>query len=299
VPFFKDPSAPTGGVATLYPYRCAYYRVKDMPTCKSSEPGNCPFNEEFVPDPNAPNGKSNDILSEILLNLTNPDPGAYNIALRFPGNGDKGNPRLMRDPDSVTDPPLGNQFFIDATTAVIDWPAFGTGTPNDYSPVQRFTSNPVGGTGCVDIIKPDSDSQNGGSAIKVIIEVRTGPRGTNGLCQGALVPDLVTSEKNITLAIANPGKNVLVIYCDTPGNSLGCFTPVNGQAGRYQSTVDLTNPPFDPDIVNPYIFAVTSVNRPSADPGQQAPGGFPPRCRNIWICPTGQNCSVPAYPPCQ
>jgi hypothetical protein len=283
VPFFNDPTGPIGP-GTLQKYVCGYYRVKDMPICSQSNPGACPFNEPFVGGTGP--GKD-DILSEVLLNLTNPPhPGVFDVSAYGPGP--KGNPRLMRDPDSVP----GKQFFIDATTAVIDWPAFGTGTPNDYAPVQRKTSTAGSGGGCADIIKPDTTGGNGGSAFKVIVEVKTGPRDpVTGLCTGTPLAGAADAPNNITLAIAGTGTNkTLVIFCDTPGNSLGCFTPVNGQDGRYQSTVDLTNPPFVPDAVNPYFFAVTSVNVPSANPSTQGSGVFPPVGRQYFICPNGSNC---------
>ena len=92
-----------------------------------------------------------------------------------------------------------------------------------------------------------------------------------------------------------------VIYCDTPGNSLGCFTPVNGQPGRYQSGVDLTNPPFVPSSLVAYSFSVTSVNVQSDDPNKQNPGIFTPVCRNYFICQNGSNCTPtnPPPPTCQ
>ncbi|HYN07389.1 MAG TPA: hypothetical protein VES67_08370 [Vicinamibacterales bacterium] len=276
VPFFRDPSAPVAG--NLDRYQCAYYRVKDMPICSASQPNNCPFDEEFVGGSLA--GKD-DILSEILMNLTNPPQLVFNVAQYGPAP--KGNPRLMRDPDSVA----GNQFFIDATTAVIDWPAFGTGTPNDYSPVQRVTSNPGA---CAEVISPDKSGLNSGAAIKVVVEVKTGPT-VNGVCTGLPLDGTVTPPNNVTLAIAGTGTNhTVIIYCETPGNSLGCFTAVNGQPGRIQSTVDLDPATIPPDLANDYFFAVTSVNRPSANPGTQNPGVFPPVGRSYRICPNGSNC---------
>ncbi|MGE5837977.1 MAG: hypothetical protein ACM4AI_26120, partial [Acidobacteriota bacterium] len=276
VPFFNDPSVPSDPIRERY--RCAFYRVKDMPVCTATS---CPFQEEFVPG-------TFDILSEIIMNLTNPPSANFDVTAYGPAP--KGNPRIMRDPDSVNTGVLANQFFIDATTAVIDWPSFGTGTPNDYSPVQRLTSTTGSGGGCADVIKPDGTGQNGGSSIKVIVEAKTGPR-VNGVCTGVPLDGATANGNNITLAIAGTGSNhTLVIYCDTPGNSLGCFTPVNGQPGRYQSTVDLTNPPFVPDAANPYFFAVTSVNVPSANPATQNPGFFPPTGRSYFVCPNGSNC---------
>ncbi len=278
VPFFKDPSA-SGGLPTTDPYRCAYYRVKDMPLCSASSPGSCPFDEEFVPG-------TNDILSEILMNMTNPPQSVFDVTPYGPAP--KGNPRMMRDPDSVSTGTLANQFFIDATTAIIDWPAFGTGTPNDYSPVQRVPS--TAGGGCATIISPTSSGFNSGSAKKFIIEV-TDQTASNGSCTGNPVADATGFPNNITLAIAGTGSNnTLVIFCDTPGNSLGCFTPINGQPGRYQSTVDLPASILPPDPVNPYFFAVTSVNVPSANPATQGPGKFPPTGRLYFVCPSGSNC---------
>ena len=214
------------------------------------------------------------------------------------GPAPKGNPRLMRDPDSVP----GNQFLLDATTAVIDWPAFGTGTPNDYVPVMRVQDSDVANTagGCVEIIKPDGVGQNKGSSIKVIIEARY--RATDGTCTGDPIENAtggLNNPNNVTLAIANQALGVLVIYCDTPGNSLGCFTPVNGQPGRYQSTVDLTNPPFIPDNDKPYTFAVTSVNSSWTSTSPQGAGLFSPVCRNYFICKNGSNCGPPVAPVCQ
>jgi hypothetical protein len=279
VPFFKDPSA-SNSESSLDPYRCAYYRVKDMPLCQASNPGACPFAEEFVPG-------TNDILSDILLNLTNPPSTVFDVSAYGPAP--KGNPRLMRDPDSVNTGPLADQFFIDATTAVIDWPAFGTGTPNDYSPVQRVPSTAGSGGGCAEIIKPDKDSFNGGSAIKVRIRVTDGPR-VNGVCTGNPLLGATSGTSNITLAIANPALNVLEIYCETPGNSLGCFKEVPTSPGEYQSTVDLTDPPFTPSTDHAYFFAITSVNVPSANPATQGAGQFPPTGRHYFICPKGGKC---------
>ena len=284
VPFFHDPTAANRtdllGTEPIGRYRCGYYRVKDMPDCTATSNGNCvdPFAEALVP------GK-NDILSEILMNLTNPPTSRFPVS--FYGPEPKGNPRLMRDPDSEP----GKQFFIDATTAVIDWPAFGTGTPNDYAPVQRKTEPGQGtGQGCVDIIGPNGNHVNGGSVLKIVIEVKDGVRGSNGLCTGNPLPGALNLVNNITLAISNQAQDFLEIFCATPGNSLGCFTPVQGQTARFQSTFDTPNPPFVPDTTNPYIFAVTSVNAPSADPNAQGAGLFPPVCKKIWICPSGNNC---------
>jgi len=275
VPFFNDPSVPSDPIRERY--RCAFYRVKDMPTCSAASPGTCPFQEQFVPG-------TNDLLSEIIMNLTNPPSINFNVTAYGPAP--KGNPRIMRDPDSVNTGVLANQFFIDATTAVIDWPSFGTGTPNDYSPVQRITS--TSGTACAVIISPTPGSgKNGGSSMKLIIEVRTL---IAGQCTGPGIEGASSGTNNLTLAISGGPQNALVIYCDTPGNSLGCFTPVNGQPGRYQSTIDLTNPPFVPSTQVPYFFAVTSVNVPSADPTTQNAGIFPPIGANYFICPSGSNC---------
>ena len=275
VPFFNDPSADDTG--QLDRYRCAFYRVKDMPLCQASNPGACPFQEEFVPG-------TNDILSEILMDLKNPPENNFSVTPYGPFP--KGNPRLMRDPDSVSTGTLAKQFFIDATTAVIDWPAFGTGTPNDYSPVMRFPDM-TGGAKCAVIISPTPGSgKNAGSSMKIIIEVRTL---VNGQCTGPGVDGAAIPPNNVTLAISGGPQNALVIYCDTPGNSLGCFTPINGQAGRLQSTVDLTNPPFVPSNTIPYFFAITSVNVPSADPGLQGSGFFPPIGANYFVCSSG-NC---------
>jgi len=287
VPFFKDPSANPPGAGTKDPYRCAYYRVKDMPVCTATS---CPFEEEFVPG-------TFDILSEIIMNLTNPPQSVFDVSAYGPVP--KGNPRIMRDPDSVNTGPLANQFFIDATTAVIDWPSFGTGTPNDYSPVQRLPTTAGSGGGCADVIKPDGSSVNQGSTMKVIIEAKTGPR-VGGVCTGTPLDGATLNGNNLTLAIANPALNVLVIFCDTPGNSLGCFTPVNGQPGRYQSTVDTPNPPFIPDNgTSAYTFAVTSVNVPSANPATQGSGFFPPTCRKYFMCSNGTNCGPSVAPACQ
>jgi hypothetical protein len=285
VPFFKDPSRQSTDDDSKDPYRCAYYRVKDMPACTS--PGSCPFDEPFIPG-GAPG--SGGVQGDVLLNLTNPPTSVFNVELLGYGPLPKGNPRIMRDPDAVNTGMLADQFFIDATTAVIDWPAFGTGTPNDYSPVQRETS--TAGGGCADIIKPDKDSFNGGSAIKVRIRVTDGPR-VNGVCTGNPISNANTGTHNITLAIANPALGVLEIYCETPGNSLGCFKEAEKKSpGEYQSTVDLTNPPFIPSTQHPYFFAVTSVNVPSADPSPAAQGAgqFPPVGRSYFICPQGGNC---------
>ena len=164
---------------------------------------------------------------------------------------------------------------------MIDWPAFGTGTPNDYSPVQRQTETKAGTarTACAEIIAPDKKGQNSGSSIKVVVEVKQGTN-PDGSCTGAPLEDVTGGTFNLTLAISGtgtgPNSGVLVIYCGTPGESLGCFTQVPGQPGRLQSTVDLTNPPIVPDDNNDYIFSVTSVNVPSANPGTQNSGVFPP-----------------------
>jgi hypothetical protein len=289
VPFFRDPSADDAG--QVNEYRCAYYRVKHMPACTATSTINgvlsctAPFAEPLVPE-------SNDVQGEIVMNLTNPPTTLFPVSVFGPEP--KGNPRLMRDPDSVP----GKQFFIDATTAVIDWPAFGTGTPNDYSPVQRKTdtsqtSSQTPVQGCVDIIGPNGNHANSGSVVKIVIEVKDGVRGSNGLCTGNPLPGVLTPPNNITLAISNVAQDFLEIFCATPGNSLGCFTPVSGQTARFQSTFDLVNPPFVPDPTNPYIFAVTSANVPSADPTTQGAGQFPPVCKKIWVCPTGANCIPP------
>jgi hypothetical protein len=52
-------------------------------------------------------------------------------------------------------------------------------------------------------------------------------------CRPAAAPN------NITLAIKGSGSNpTLLLFCETPGSSNECFTPVNGQPGRYQANVE-------------------------------------------------------------
>ncbi len=264
VPFFRDPSAPNA-LNSLDPYRCGYYRVKGVPVCTS--PGNCPFDEPFV-------ANSTDIQAEIILNLTNPPTSVFNIPVLF-GNGVKGNPRLARDPDSIG----GNQFGIDSTTAVIDWPAFGSGFPNDYSPVQRATSTPGGG--CATIISPNGSGHNSGASIKMVVDVKTGPI-VNGVCTGSPVTGASIAPKNITLAVAGTGTNTnLLIYCVHPSSN-DCFQ--ESSPGRYQANVDLDPVFLPPDNVNPYIFAVTSVNIQDAL-GPNNPGVFPPTSRQVLYLP--------------
>ncbi len=269
VPFFKDPSAPGDG--SLNPYRCAYYRVKDVPVC-SAGPASCPFDEAFVLN-------STDILAEVILNLTNPPSSVFNINALF-GNGVKGNPRLARDPDSIP----GNQFGIDSTTAVIDWPAFGSGFPNDYSPVQRATSNPGS---CAEIVKPDK-GKDSGSVMVIEVHVKTGPV-VNGHCTGNPITGAATSPNKMTLAIAGTGSNnTLIIFCKEPGNTSNkCFR--EKKPGEYHANVELDPSAIPPDAVNPYVFAVTSVNDPNAT-GPQNPGIFPPTSRQYFVCPIGGNC---------
>jgi hypothetical protein len=267
VPFFKDPSA-ANPLGSLDPYRCAFYRL-EMPNCSIASPGTCPYDEAFV-------AGTDDIDMEYIMNMTNPPSGVFKVSGYGPAP--KGNPRVMRDPSRVA----GNQFFVDATAAVIDWPAIGTGGFNDYSPAQRMLTTP--GV-CAEIIKPDNFEQNSGSSIKVQVVVKTGPLvGTT--CTGTGITGAASGTNKITLAIAGTGPNTaLKIYCAHQGNANDCFTEI-GSAGTYQANVVLNPAEIPPDNVNPYIFAVTSVN--VADPaGPNNPGIFPPVARQYKICTSG------------
>jgi hypothetical protein len=136
----------------------------------------------------------------------------------------------QRDPEDIA----GNQFFLDAATAVINPVLYG-GFTSDYSPVQRETVTPGA---CSQIIKPDGPGQNSGSAIKIIVEV-SDTKAADGSCIGNPIAGAAAAPNNITLAIKGSGSNpTLLLFCETPGSSNECFTPVNGQPGRYQANVE-------------------------------------------------------------
>jgi hypothetical protein len=270
VPFFNNPTATSS--TGLLQYQCASYRLKDLPACSLSDPltdPNCPFADPHVPG-------STDILGEIILNLTNPPgpPTTVFDASAF-GNDAKGSPRLYRDPDSVS----GNMFF-DSTTGVIDWPALGSGTPNEYTAAMR---RPETLGACAQIIGPNGTGMNSQSAQKMTVVVRTGPL-VNGVCTGSDITDAATAPNSMTLAVSGTGTNhFLKLYCKIAGNSNECFE-LNGQT--YQANVKVNEIP--PDTVNPYIFAVTSTCVASTQAACQVK--FPPVSRQYFVCPNGSNC---------
>jgi hypothetical protein len=274
-PFFKDPTPrdpnDPNELNAYSPYRCVYYRLEGMPDCSA----NCPFDEPLIPGTTSVSG-------DIIINLTDPNPLPAGYTLL-------GNPHIMRAPGHQF------QFFVDATTGINGWPVDGTGWPNDYAPVQRELIN-LGGCGKF-ISPPNNSGSNLGSNMKLIIELKKFTD-SNGNCYGDPIEGASTPPNNITILIhGGPGGNVNAILCETPGNSLGCFTPVNGQPGRYQSTFDLLPSVFSPtsDSVTPpaaFIFSVTSVAKPteSPNPADQPPGLFQRFFNSYYICSNGSNC---------
>ncbi len=118
------------------------------------------------------------------------------------------------------------------------------------------------------------------------MDVKTGPI-VNGVCTGNPVTGASIAPKNMTLAVAGTGTNTnLLIYCVHPSSN-DCFQ--ESSPGRYQANVDLDPVFLPPDNVNPYIFAVTSVNIQDAL-GPNNPGVFPPTSRQYFICQNGSNC---------
>jgi hypothetical protein len=270
VPYFNDPDPPNP-TGSLDPYRCGFYRL-EIPSCTAANASSCPYADPFIPG-------TDDINFQFIID--HPDaPPSFNV-MAF-GPPPKGNPRLMRDPSRVT----GDQFFIDATAAVIDPPYFGGGGVNDYAVAQRVPINPGA---CATVINPNDKGLNSGSSIKITIEVKSGPM-VGTVCTGTPLGGATDGTNKITLAIAGTGtNNTLIIYCTTPGNSNACFQP-NGPTGTYQANVNLDPASIPPDTVNPYFFAVTSVNVPSDNTGTQNAGIFPPTGRTYFVCPNGSNC---------
>jgi hypothetical protein len=268
VPFFNNPSA-TSQVGLLK-YQCGSYRLHSVPVCTGPNPAtdpNCPFTDPHVPG-------SNDLLGETILDLFQNPPSTVFNSGSF-GNDAKGSPRVYRDPDSIN----GNRFF-DSTTGVIDWPALGSGTPNEYTAAQQ---RPETFGACAQIIGPNGTGMNSQSAQKLTLVVRTGPL-VNGVCTGSDITDAATAPNNITLTVAGTGTNAfLKLYCKIAGNSNECFE-LNGQT--YQANVKVNEIP--PDTANPYIFAVTSTCVASTQTTCQVK--FPPVSRQYFVCPNGSNC---------